>query len=141
MVNVTNAPGISDSPAIAYLPDFGSTSSSSSSNSMQYAYASPAGVLNDVVAWSPPFTGNIRLAVTLAAGSTAWTGMLAGSDGQEVILWNSDPTNNLTLAVQNVGSASANQFQGSAGAYTLSPGNAYLLIYWGETINAWVIVP
>ncbi len=141
MVNVTNAPDETSIPASADLPDFGSTSSSSSSNSAQYIYASPSGVSNDVVAWSPPFTGKIRLAVTLAAGSAAWTGMLAGTDGQEVVLWNSDSANSLTLAVQNIGSASVNQFQGSAGAYTVSPGNAYLLIYWGGTINAWVIVP
>jgi hypothetical protein len=141
MVNVTNGPGISDEPAVAYLPGFGTSSSSSSSDSAQYIYASPAGVINDVIAFPPTFSGSVRLAVTLAAGSAAWTGLTAGADGQEVILWNSDPDNTLTLVVQNIGSLSVNQFQGSAGAYTLTPGNALSLIYFGETINAWVIIP
>ncbi len=141
MVNVTTAPDFEADPAIANLPDLSTGSSGSSSASNQYTYASPAGVSNDVVAWSPPFTGRIRLAVTLAAGSAAWTGLAAGVSGQEVTLWNADPDNTLTLVVQNVGSLSANQFQGSAGAYSLTPGNALGLIYYGDTINAWIIVP
>ncbi len=142
MVNVTNAPDETSTPAFADLPDLGSSFSSGSSvGSAQYSYVSPAGVLNDVVAWSPPFTGNIRLAVTLAAGSSAWTGLQSGVSGQEVILWNADPTNYLALAVDNGGSVPENRFQGSAGSYTLTPGNAFLLIYFGGSIQAWVIVP
>ncbi len=142
MVNVTNAPDETSIPASADLPDFGSSASSNAQGgSAQYIYACPAGVLNDVVAWSPPFTGKVRLAVTLAAGSAAWTGLLAGADGQEVTLWNSDTANTLTLVVQNIGSLSANQFSGPAGSFTLTPGNAISLIYFAETINSWIIVP
>lgn len=141
MVNVTNGPGISDEPAVAYLPDFGTSSSSSSSDSAQYIYASPAGVINDVIAFPPTFSGTVRLAVTLAAGSAAWTGLNAGANGQQVTLWNSDTVNSLTLVVQNIGSLSVNQFQGSAGSFTLTAGNAISLIYFAETINAWIIVP
>jgi hypothetical protein len=109
--------------------------------SFQYVYASPAGVLNDVIAWTPPFTGSIRLAVTLAAGNAAWTGLDAGADGQEVILWNSDSTNNLTLVVNNGGSVAENRFSGSGDSYTLTAGNALTLIYYGDSIASWIIVP
>ncbi len=103
------------------------------------SYASAAGVQNNV---SPPgFTAAVhRLSVTLPSGNATWTGLAAGTDGQDLILWNADATKTLILAVNNSGSSGSNRFAGS-GNLSLFPGNAVRLSYWGGTVNQWVIVP
>lgn len=79
-----------------------------------------------------------RLDVTLT-GDSNWTGLLAGTDGQTVIIRNL-PTNSnlLTLNVGNVFSLPANQFSGSSDAY-LSPGQTTDIVYYGGSVNLWVI--
>ncbi len=136
MVNITNAPSQSTTPSSSLLP---STLLGFQHDSTQYAYASPSGTTNDVNGGFPRFLGNVRLAVTLAAGSATWTGLGAGNDGQHLILWNTDAANTLTLLVSNAGSVVGNRFSGPAANYVLSAGNACELVYYAGTINAWVI--
>lgn len=105
----------------------------------QLAYSSAAGSLNDVSPAS--FASTVgRLDVTLASGAATWTGLLAGTDGQMLIVRNVDATNNLTLAVLNASSLAANRFYGSAGGYVITPGGSRLFVYYGGSTNKWVVV-
>ena len=137
MVNVSR-PDSNTGPSSSNQPD---TTVGLVHNSTQFTYASPSGTTNNVVSNIPKAVANVRLAVTLAAGNATWTGLSSGADGQHLILWNTDATNTLTLAVQNTGSLVGNQFQGSSGSYALTPGNAILMVYYAGTVNAWVIIP
>lgn len=139
MVNITNAPsttGASTPPSSSTLPD---TLVGFQQSTTQYVYASPSGTTNDVNGGFPRFIGNIRLAVTLAAGNATWTGLGAGSDGQHCVLWNTDATSSLTLSVSDAGSLAPNQFNGVAGTSSLGPGTAAELVYYAGNVNAWVI--
>lgn len=102
------------------------------------AFASPAGANNDVVPGAGWPTGIGRLDVTLAAGVANWTGMVAGTDGQMVLLANADAANTLTLNNQNVGSAAANRFRGP-GDLALPPGDTVLAVYYAGSVNRWVL--
>lgn len=141
MVNVTSAPstsGASVTPSVSTLPD---TLVGFQSDTTQYTYASPAGTTNDVTPGCPKFVGHVRLAVTLAGGDAIWTGLAAGADNQHLVLWNTDATATLSLAINDSGSLAPNRFQGSGTGYDVSPGNAYLLVYYTGNVNAWVIIP
>ncbi len=101
--------------------------------------AVPAGSSNDFNpggAW--PTIG--RLDVTLALGAATLTGLVAGTDGQLVLLFNADPANNLTLDNQNAASAAANRFEAS-GNWSIVPGGALWLAYYAGTVNRWRITP
>lgn len=104
------------------------------------AYASPAGANNNV---APPVVAPAtwlttqRLVVTLAAGNANWTGLLAGSDGQLMLLTNADALNTLTLNARNAGSLAANQFLYQFDV-ALGPGVSKLLCYDGP-LAKWVI--
>ena len=136
MVNVTNAPAVTATPATSTLPD---TLVGVQLDSTQYVYASPSGTVNDVNLGIPRFVGRVRVAVTLAAGDATWTGQGPGVDGQEVILWNSDATNSLTLSVQDTGSVVGGRYAGASGSYALLPGFSISMIYYAGTVNAWVL--
>lgn len=100
------------------------------------AYASGAGAQADV---NPPLpNANTRLLVTLAGGAAQWSGMLAGTDGQAVLIFNGDPANNLTLQNQNAGSLAANRFWGPADVI-LPPGAALLVVYTAQGISRWLM--
>ncbi len=136
MVNISNAPAQSATPSSATLP---TTLLGFQHDSTQYTYASPSGTTNDVNGGFPRFLGNVRLAVTLAAGASTWTGLGAGNDGQHLILWNTDSANSLTLLVNNAGSVSVNRFNGPTANVVLTAGNAIELVYYAGLINSWVI--
>jgi hypothetical protein len=90
-------------------------------------------------------TGYGRLDLNAAAGVANLTGLLAGTDGQQVIIRNLPGSgNNITLNNQNAGSLAANRFQGlnlsSPNAdVILAPGSAILLMYYGGSLNYWVM--
>jgi hypothetical protein len=136
MVNITNPPNQSTTPSSSTQPD---TLVSFQHNTSTFSYASPSGTTNDVNGGFPRFVGKVRLTVTLAAGDAIWTGLGAGADGQEVLLWNNDATNSLTLQVKNAGSVPRNQFNGSSMGYMLLPGFTLLLVYYAGVVNAWVV--
>jgi len=101
------------------------------------AYASPAGQSNDVTpAGFGTTTG--RLVVTLPSGDATWTGLLAGQDGQLLIITNADAGNTLTLSKSNGASMAANQFL-YAFDLAIATGVSVLLIY-DSTIANWLIV-
>jgi hypothetical protein len=100
------------------------------------AYASPAGSSNNV---NPAgFGATVGLIdVTLAAGNATWTGLKAGTDRQQVIVANKDPTNSLTLAGLNAGSSAANRFR-APGDVVIIPNSAILLVYYA-TPAQWIV--
>jgi len=102
--------------------------------------AAAAGASNDVNPGGGWPVGYDRIDVTLAAGNANFTGLLAGQDGQVVIIANPDATNNLTLNAQNVGSAAANRFRAAADI-TLTPGGAIIAKYYAGTVNRWQLIP
>lgn len=136
MVNITTSPAFTSAPSVSVLPD---TLVGFQSDTTQYTYASPAGTINDVSGGFPRFTGDVRLAVTLAGGNSTWTGLGAGNDGQRLILWNTDTSSSLSLSVNDAGSLVQNRFNGVAGTSALGPGATAELVYYAGNVNAWVI--
>ncbi len=104
------------------------------------SYVSPAGAQNNVNPGSgfPLLLG--RIDVDTSAGDANWTGLLAGVDGQIVLIRNAAGANNLTLNSQNASSTAANRFAGS-GDFVLPAGGAIWVIYYAGSVNRWVIVP
>lgn len=104
------------------------------------AFVSPAGAQNNVNPGSgfPAAIG--RIDADTSAGDANWTGMLAGVDGQIVIIRNATGANNLTLNSENAGSTAANRFTAAADM-TLPPGGAIWAIYYAGSVNRWVLVP
>lgn len=101
------------------------------------SYPSPAGASHNVNpggAW--PVIG--RLDVTLAGGNANWTGLVAGSDGQQVLICNNDAANTLTFNNQNGGSLAANRFRW-VGDRAMPPGDTVLAVYYAGTVNRWVL--
>jgi len=95
-------------------------------------YASPNGANNDVNpggGWPSlagvPYT---TLGVTITGGNANWTGLLAGTDGQLVLIANQDTVDTLTLNKQNAGSAAANRFAFAADLI-LPPGASAFAMY------------
>ena len=101
------------------------------------AYASPAGISNNVNPGGAFPTNVGRLVVTLA-GDATWTGLVAGSDGQLVWIYNADATDNLTLSVADAGSTAANQFAGFS-SLILPAQASVLACYFGLSVNRWVL--
>lgn len=102
------------------------------------AYSAPTATVNNAApAGFGPGVG--RLDVALGAGAaTAITGLIAGVDGQPLVIRNTDAANALTLTNQAAGSTAANRFA-AAGDTVLAPGGAVTLIYYAGTVNRWVI--
>lgn len=100
------------------------------------AYASATGTLNNV---NPPgFSSSVGfLDVTLPSGNATWTGLIAGSNAQQLTIANSDSVNSLTLAALNAGSSAANQFRNSSDLI-LPPLTAISLVYY-TTPAQWII--
>lgn len=78
-----------------------------------------------------------RLDLNTAAGVANVTGLLAGSDGQMILVRNIG-VNNVTLNNQNAGSLAANQFV-YVNDLVLPQFASALLVYYGGAINMWVI--
>lgn len=78
-----------------------------------------------------------RVLVETTAGDATFTGITAGSDGQIMVVTNEGPSL-LTLADQNGGSSSANQFYGVTDI-TLPARGSQLLSYSGN-LSKWVMV-
>jgi hypothetical protein len=85
-------------------------------------------------------TGYSRLDVDPSAGAANLTGLLAGTDAQQIVIRNPDATNTLTLNNANAGSTAANQFLARAGFdVAIPPGSSVIATYYGGSIDKWVI--
>lgn len=101
----------------------------------------PGATIND---WAPTgFAGASpkigRLDVIGTDVATALNGLAGGSDGQQLVIFNGLATQTLTINSLNVGSAAANQFQGSGNA-VLAAGQSKLVMYYAGTVNKWRII-
>ena len=90
--------------------------------------------VNPAAGWP---NGYGRVDFDTSAGVANVTGLLAGSDGQMILARNIG-VNNLTLNNQNAGSLAANQFI-YVNDLVLPQYASALLVYYGGSINAWVI--
>lgn len=97
-----------------------------------------AGATNDFNPGSGWPTGYGRLDL-VPAGAATLNGLVAGTDGQEVILRNASTTQTITIQVAG-GGTPANEFTGGGGGTILPPLTAKLAVYYGGTINNWVLV-
>ena len=101
------------------------------------AYALAAGANNNVNPGGGWPTGISRLILTAPSGVANMTGLLAGTDGQWVLIQNDDGANNVTLNNENGGSVAANQFTYAADLI-LPPESTAIVVY--DLIQAkWII--
>lgn len=118
------------------VPQF--TAASGGSLPGALAYASPAGSSNNVNPGGTFPTNVGRLVVTLGGGDATWTGLVAGSDGQLVWIYNADAANNLTLSVADAGSTAVNRFAGF-NSLILPAQSSVLACYFAGSVNRWVL--
>jgi hypothetical protein len=78
-----------------------------------------------------------RLDIDTTAGNVELTGLVAGSDGQMVLIRNTG-ANNLQLDDSNAGSAAANQFASNGNLVIFNKGRT-LAVYYAGAINKWSI--
>lgn len=81
-----------------------------------------------------------RLDISANAAGSNLTGLVAGTDGQIVVIFNSAAVGggNLILNNLNAGSSSANQFQGGGGSdFILIPQSSLQLVYFAGSVNKW----
>jgi hypothetical protein len=106
----------------------------------RYTSAPSAGTYNNVnpgSGWPNTDTG-ARLIVT-PTGAIVYTGLLAGNDGEQVLLWNNAAVGsgfNITLDNLNAGSSAANQFTIAGSALVLPPQARSILVY-DATLALW----
>jgi hypothetical protein len=96
----------------------------------------PAGVsdgFNPGGAW-PTGIGRLDL---VPAGNATLNSLVAGIDGQEVILRNASATFTITIPTGGAGTA---PFTGGGGGAILPPLTPINIVYYAGSINAWVIV-
>jgi hypothetical protein len=96
-----------------------------------------AGATNNLNPGSGFPTAISRLILTSAAGAANVTGLLAGSDGQFLMIQNDGP-NNVTLNSENAGSVATNQFSGAADLILVAD-NSTLAVY-DATEGFWILV-
>src|ERR1700724_3354377 len=110
--------------------------------------AGPIGILRDTVALPPGATNNLnpgggwpvdygRLFLTAAGGAANVTGLVAGVDNQWLLIVNDDAANNITLNVDNAGSAAANQFDYAADL--ILPPKVSVLAVYDATEASWML--
>lgn len=78
-----------------------------------------------------------RVILTSTSGAANVTGMVAGVDGQPVLIMNDDNANNITLNSLNAGSLAANRFQFAADVL-LTPGASVMVMY-DSTLAKWLL--
>ena len=104
------------------------------------SYIAAAGASNNVnpVGFGPTIH---LLDVDTSAGAANFTGLIAGADGQQLVL-SVTGANLLTLNAANTGSTAANRFRAAADLTLLQNGSFNLVYYGASTgVNRWVIVP
>lgn len=85
-------------------------------------------------------TGIGRIDITPSMGVAALLGLVAGTDGQLVYLYNADPNNELDLET-GASSTPGNSFQGVGGSVLgLPPQTGTWICYYAGMINAWRIL-
>jgi len=98
-------------------------------------FVTVAGDNNDVTP-APVISTINRIKFNTAAGAATVTGIAAGSDGQGLLVTNTG-ANDLTLAVENAGSAAVNRLYG-IGDLVMPQFNSQLLVY-DATLTRWLI--
>jgi hypothetical protein len=78
-----------------------------------------------------------RLFLTAAGGAANVTGLVAGADNQWLLIVNDDAANNITLNVDNAGSAAANQFDYAADL--ILPPKVSVVAVYDATEASWML--
>jgi hypothetical protein len=100
-------------------------------------YASPAGPNNNVA--PPGFDANTRyLDVDTTAGAAQWTGLLAGANGQRVVV-TPIGAGSLRLDALAGGSVAANQFRAAANTMLIT--NLSTEIEYSSGVGKWLVIP
>lgn len=97
-----------------------------------------AGANNNLVPTGSLNAGVGRIDLDSSAGVANITGLIAGFDGQRLVLRNSG-ANAITININNGGSASANQFS-SVSDVVVGALQAIEVMYFAGTLNKWVVV-
>ena len=99
--------------------------------------ATPAGVSNDVTPPSMDQDTQI-IDVSTPAGNAQWTGLIAGQNGQRIVITNLGP-NQLRLDALNAGSAPANQFRETFNTSLLV--NTSIEVMYSTDVSKWLVIP
>ncbi len=84
-------------------------------------------------------TSIVRLDITTSVNDNTLTGLLAGTDGQQLTIRNIGATFNLILTVASGSSSAANQFYGQGTAKSVPPGSITRLTYYSLPNPRWAI--
>lgn len=112
--------------------------SGSGFGTLRAAVALAAGInanLNPGAGWP---TNYGRLILTAAAAASL-TGLLAGVDGQPLIIVNNDPATDIPLTVLDASSLAANQFLHGGGDLILTHGGEAVQGMYDATLHKWVL--
>lgn len=125
----TNNPDVTPAGWIAWRPTGG-----------QYlAGTAAAGTTNDAAPTGFGF-GTCTMDITVSGGNATWTGLVAGTEGQRIVITNlAASSSNLILSMLNGGSLAANQFRGIA-TVTLLPGMT-IQIQYSVGAGKWIVIP
>jgi hypothetical protein len=97
-----------------------------------------AGTTNDLNPGSGWPTGYGRLDL-VRAGAATLNSLKAGVDGQEIFIRNASASQTVTIPVAG-GGTPANEFTAGGGGTILPPLTGTQAVYYGGTINNWVLV-
>jgi hypothetical protein len=82
-------------------------------------------------------SGAGRLYINPSTNDISLTGLVAGADGQQIIVFNTGSTYTITLVNQSASSTAANRFSGQGDA-AIPPGGQQYVIY-SSTLGRWSI--
>ncbi len=84
-------------------------------------------------------TSIVRLDITTSVNDNTLTGLLAGTDGQQLTIRNIGATFNLILTISSGSSTAANQFYGQGTAKAIPPGSIARVTYYSLPNPRWAI--
>lgn len=84
-------------------------------------------------------TGYGRIDINPSTNDITLTGLLAGTDGQQVFIRNTGSTYNVIFTIASSSSSAANRFDGSGTSFVLGPGARVFAIYYTSPSARWSI--
>lgn len=122
-------------------PTFEAVSGGGGSLPGRIAFNVASGITNNLNPGGTWPTSIARLLANPTAGNAELTGLIAGTDGQLVLLWNAAAIGGNTIQLDNLaaGSTAANRFTLSDASMILPPQSGAWLVYDG-TLSLWLTV-
>lgn len=84
-------------------------------------------------------TSTSRLDINPTTNDVTFTGLVAGSDGQQMLIRNIGSTYNLNLNIEDTGSSAANRFNGEGTALQIPPSGNTMATYYLLPNPRWTV--